>query len=309
METENEVQVKPRQHKLLDRPVPGMILMILWALFFSEVLFGMIGGILDGMVQMSLRLASGIPQEEIGSAAGQMKTGTITYCFCALGGFLVLLIHRRYFRGEFRGYLPRIASDDRRSMLAAGAVIAIDLGYCLAGDISNGFKVPGTEALAIALMAGFCEEAAFRGLALSTAMRTVKDQRGITRAVLLTAILFGLVHGSNVLAGADPTGTLVQVLFTVGMGVFMAALYLRTGNLATALLFHILHDILAQCTQVSEGAIVTQMSPLSIAENLGMTLILAAGGIFLLKGHTEEILAVWRERWSREEAGSSPAES
>ncbi len=49
---------------------------------------------------------------------------------------------------------------------------------------------------------------------------------------------FGLVHAFNVLIGADPVSTMLQVLYAVGMGLLFGGLYLLTGNLWVTVILH-----------------------------------------------------------------------
>jgi membrane protease YdiL (CAAX protease family) len=80
------------------------------------------------------------------------------------------------------------------------------------------------EILAIALLVGFVEEVLFRGVMLQS-LKT----RGPWQAVIITALLFGLTHALNVLAGKDALQGADQVFYALGIGFAFGALVLKKG--------------------------------------------------------------------------------
>ena len=91
---------------------------------------------------------------------------------------------------------------------------------------------------AVTLFVAFTEETMFRGIVLQGALR----RHGPFVAMIISAILFALLHALNVLGGmplADlPNHLLVNLLF----GLLMAPLALLIGNLTPLILFHFLYD-------------------------------------------------------------------
>lgn len=85
----------------------------------------------------------------------------------------------------------------------------------------------------IALMPGFAEEVVFRGIAVQAF-----PPKGITRAAVYSAAIFGALHLVNLLRGADPLATLVQVIFDAMFGFVAAAPRLYTGALWPIILIH-----------------------------------------------------------------------
>ncbi|WP_295151827.1 CPBP family intramembrane glutamic endopeptidase [uncultured Ruminococcus sp.] len=116
------------------------------------------------------------------------------------------------------------------------------------------FKVPegmsfGTEQiwciLAMLLSAGICEELMFRGIIYNTlrdafGRNTVK---GTFAAVFVSGALFGMMHFLNLTGGVPFRVVLIQVVSTMGMGIFFAAIYSRWGNLKVTMFLHFLMDI------------------------------------------------------------------
>lgn len=93
------------------------------------------------------------------------------------------------------------------------------------------------EILAITLMVGFVEETFFRGL-----MLVPLKGRGLWRAALITALLFGLTHAMNVLAGKNIAEDAAQIFYAVAIGFAFAALVLKKGILWPLVLAHFLID-------------------------------------------------------------------
>ena len=87
--------------------------------------------------------------------------------------------------------------------------------------------------LALAGLIGFVEEVFFRGLILRSLAA-----RGALRAVIVSSVLFGLMHSVNVLFGADPAATLLQVGYATAMGFGFAAVTLSTGVIWPLIIIH-----------------------------------------------------------------------
>ena len=84
------------------------------------------------------------------------------------------------------------------------------------------------------LLIAFGEEVLFRGILLRGAMRRLS----IPVSMLLSAVLFGLFHLVNGLAGQGIAETSQQVLFAIVVGFFLAPIALRIGNLWPLIIWH-----------------------------------------------------------------------
>ncbi len=88
------------------------------------------------------------------------------------------------------------------------------------------------------LCVGLAEELPFRGLIAGTLLEHYGTGRaGIWKATILSGVLFGAAHAVNVL-GAAPLGVLIQVVVASVLGMLMAAIYFRTGNLWVTIFLH-----------------------------------------------------------------------
>jgi membrane protease YdiL (CAAX protease family) len=97
-------------------------------------------------------------------------------------------------------------------------------------DRASGWQVP-VLALTIVLLAPLTEELLFRGTLLRSLLRRVTP----TVAVLISAVVFGLVH-----ALGDPSvGTLIAMPAIILLGVVSGYQAARTGNLSRSILLHV----------------------------------------------------------------------
>ena len=135
------------------------------------------------------------------------------------------------------------------------------------------------------LSVGLTEELIFRGLI--TRILYAKYGRnpvGVWLSVLLSSLLFGLIHLSNAIGGVELGSVLIQVVGASALGICLSAIYLRTGSFWTVVLLHAYMDF---CGLVSSGVFVSD----SLADLLGgyssgsliAAAVYAALGIFLLR--------------------------
>ena len=80
---------------------------------------------------------------------------------------------------------------------------------------------------------GFLEEVIFRGL-LFKAMA----KENLRRAVVVSAVTFGLGHIVNLLNGKPLGDTLMQIVFAVMLGFVLVLIFHRGGSLIPCILFH-----------------------------------------------------------------------
>ncbi len=97
-------------------------------------------------------------------------------------------------------------------------------------DHASGWQVP-VLALTIVLLAPLTEELLFRGALLRSLLRKVSP----TVAVLLSAVVFGLVH-----ALGDPSvGTVIAMPAIILLGIVSGYQAAQTGNLSRSILLHV----------------------------------------------------------------------
>ncbi|WP_165815248.1 CPBP family intramembrane glutamic endopeptidase [Levilactobacillus bambusae] len=145
-------------------------------------------------------------------------------------------------------------------------------------------------ALIIGVCAGVTEELLFRGILLPGTLSHFSGHAGMWRTVLIVSVLFGATHMVNLGAHQVIEATLVQGLNAFFLGLFLAALYLRTRSLIWPMLFHGINDFEASLG-VSGSIIYTH--GLAILPLLGPWILMLAVSIFLLrKSKTQRVYEV-----------------
>lgn len=125
------------------------------------------------------------------------------------------------------------------------------------------------------------EEIMFRGVLLDL-LRPL----GWRRAVTGSAILFGLSHLTNLVAGASPPLTVMQVAATTAGGVALAAIRIRTGSLWPVIAIHVGLDLVAIATLTGPAVGSPWLLPILFTW-LGANLLLWRYGWGLLSGLSE----------------------
>ena len=253
---------KVRQHKFVEKaPVPAAILMLILWMILFEVI--------QAIVDLGIHMV--ISGYTVGSGPVGLFAATIAS----------LAIYKLWFNPEFEGML--------KGDLPLGFLLGLfELGYVLVSIITS-------------LTAGIKEEFLFRGVIVSTLLRRWKDRNMFLQAALVSGIVFGLIHATNVLAGADPMQTLFQVIASVGVGIFFAAVYIRCGSILPCMFYHVLHDIIAIAAEsnvAENGIMYAQALSWGDAFSLALSFVLAAVGLWLIRSaKTEQIREVWDRKW------------
>ena len=267
----------PRKHTIMNRPILALILMPVWCMIMASILGGIFGGAFFGAED---------------AAATSVAT--------AAAALLCLAIHRSWFRGEFDGNLKLKNFGLGMLLLLPGLL------FFVTNLTEVNFKTltPAAvlTAFCMALGPGVMEEVAFRGLAGSNFMRVWRDEKKLVLIVTLTALIFGLVHISNILAGAGTAVSFTQAVYSFGAGVLFAAVYLRTGSLLPSILVHTLVDMSAFMTSelMESGGVLSGNSfdpTMLITGLLGLALAVV-GYWYIRPAKRAEILALWGEKWT-----------
>lgn len=144
------------------------------------------------------------------------------------------------------------------------------------------------------LMIGITEETCFRGIVTNLlAQRYVRNRISLYLTALLSGAIFGILHFTNILDGASPSGTFLQVIHAFGMGCFFSAVYLRTGNIWVVVSIHALQDFLAMnVTGITYAAAV---SGRSLLQGAGVIFFLIPAFFLLRKSKSAEIIQRYEE--------------
>ena len=133
------------------------------------------------------------------------------------------------------------ASPPRPPRWLIAVPILLFVAALLGIDYGNLGNMGGSMILALALgtaMVGFTEEITYRGLAVVG----FRGGYGEVRVWLFSSILFGLLHGVNLILGQDAGPTLRQVILAFVVGSVFYSIRRITGTIIIPMVLHALWD-------------------------------------------------------------------
>ncbi len=101
--------------------------------------------------------------------------------------------------------------------------------------------------IVVPFLIAFCEELMFRGILLRGATAALP----LMYAMLLSAVLFALMHVINGIAGQGAAGTMQQIVFALLVGFYLAPIAVKLGNLWPLIIWHWLWNIAVFTSQIS----------------------------------------------------------
>lgn len=157
-------------------------------------------------------------------------------------------------------------------LLLVGPSVAVGLEIPAAGKVA---------ALAVVtLLIGFQEEAIFRGVLLRALA-----PKGIMRAVLISALLFGVIHANSLLVGRDPIFVLAQIVSSTLGAIGLGALRVRLQTIWPLVILHAVNDLIQfTATGGIEAAEVALYIPIL---KILLASAMAVYGFYLLRGAPE----------------------
>lgn len=141
------------------------------------------------------------------------------------------------------------------------------------------------------LLIGFAEELLSRGFAVKMLRDSGKSERSV---MVLSSLLFALLHSTNILSGQAIVTVLLTMVFTFAFGICMYLTLRVTGNLIWPMIIHGLYDptLFLASGGIDEAATGEQSTLLALAAPANLIYILLA----------IIALVVVRERVQRREA-------
>lgn len=99
------------------------------------------------------------------------------------------------------------------------------------------------------IFVGVFEEFLFRGVVLNILLKKFrrKNHRNKMLAIMISSVLFGMVHLLNLFSEPQMlVATIDQVFYSIFIGVFLAALYLRLNNIWLVVFYHFIYNIVTE---------------------------------------------------------------
>lgn len=157
-------------------------------------------------------------------------------------------------------------------------------------------------AIMAALSAGINEEIGSRAMPLDNVYRAQDEFKNIKKYLVLTSVIFGLSHITNILFGASLSATISQIFYATGFGILFGAVYLRTGNILPGIISHFIIDFASAFNPAYDPSSTEKMmlhtEEVNVVQSLIQIIIiggiLALYGLFLVrKKKHDEITEVW----------------
>ena len=178
-------------------------------------------------------------------------SGLDTYLYSALQELVGVLVAVLFLARTGRTGLLRRRGSGFFNGLLVGMYPLVFIGYTVFGSLvlgrpENGVLQPAARIVTFLVsmaMVGVAEEFIFRGVIAETLLEHFGTSRaGVWKACLLSGLLFGAAHLTNIL-GSAVFGVLMQCVFAASLGTLFAAIYFRTGNIWVTVFLHGAMDI------------------------------------------------------------------
>lgn len=104
---------------------------------------------------------------------------------------------------------------------------------------------------------GFIEEIIFRGFLFK-----MMEKENVKRAIIVSAITFGIGHIVNLLNGAELIPTLIQICYAIALGYLFVTIFYKSKSLIPCIITHILINSLAIFN--SENSVTTYIVPVAL---------------------------------------------
>ena len=225
------------------------------------------------------------------------------YLGMVVAAVVVMLLFKAWFSPEFKGFVKPDICAKKIGLMMIPFFIFVVLSV-LSFLIFHGtidFN-PSLKAVLMGLSAGFGEESMFRIFALAIVMRFLKKENRALRSVVVLSVVFGLSHIGNIQQGADPGMTVAQVFTSLFMGLFFAAIYLRSGSVILPIFAHAFYDwvcFVTDPTVSSNGIVVGTYGTGELIYAIVTAVLLGVTGIYMLrKTELPETIELWNRKWS-----------
>ena len=141
-----------------------------------------------------------------------------------------------------------------------------------------------------AILVGVCEEFLCRGWLLNEFLERYGDtKKGVWYSIIISGVIFGLIHLGNFFNGQDLVSTVTQILSASATGIVFGLIYYKTKNIWSVILLHGLWDFslflgdLAPITEATE--VFNSFSVLGIV----FSILMIASELVMLIPHIKDI--------------------
>ena len=266
------------------------------ACFASMLLVFIASNFIEALGSIVVMLCQGdVTRESMNELSDTRTSAVISLLTMAFILLCFWLRNRRRLHGFFN------AGGTGAGLLLGWSEILINAFIIVEGLLSHKAYGNIITAILLGLQPGVNEEITFRIIPIAVAMRNSRRKQLVLPVVIFTSIVFGLSHGINIFAGADPVTTLFQVIYATGSGCLLAVIYMRTGNMWIPILLHSLTDIVYYlgAEAQSSGGVLTEGTDVSAAIILLIYAALYYVNAYLVyrKSTADAAADVWNGIW------------
>lgn len=142
---------------------------------------------------------------------------------------------------------------------------------------------------------GFFEELLCRGWLLNQYLKRFGNTKdGVIKSIVISSIIFGLLHMVNIIGGQPVLLTIMQVIQTTALGFFWGTLYFRTKNIYSCIFIHGFYDFCLMISNINyiKDPIADNGILVSILTTLFLSLAWVSQGIRLFSRKSLKELAL-----------------
>ena len=202
--------------------------------YITVILFGL-------LCTFMTALGSAVPQI-IGLEENQQLIVTTVFLVISVILGIFIMIRSRYGVADY-GFQSATKEDNYKVLWYAPLVIVEIIPIALYGFSSEITVFQYVIIACFTIAVGFNEEIYFRGLSLK-AMET----QGRKKAIIWSAVIFGVLHIINALNGKSPFYLILQMLFAFLVGFVLAEIVSITKSLWFVIIWHAAHDFISSTT-------------------------------------------------------------
>lgn len=196
--------------------------------------------------------------------------GLVKEILCMVTAFIILFCTHKQniLNGTMSGFAKGIS---------AGGFLCVSMVLVFISFLLNDFSVekvlPISNIMIFVLsmlVTGFTEEIIFRGVIYHTINECfdTHSKKSVYISIIISSIIFGLMHMSNIISGVSVTGALVQSACAFGVGLYLCAIYVRCNNIWSVIILHGLNDIVSSLKVgvLGEGDVVSDVSDYNLSK-------------------------------------------
>ena len=169
-----------------------------------------------------------------------------------------------------------------------GGVLIILLAGGLNGIMHGGLSI--INLIIGCFFIGVAEEFLCRGWLLNEFLERFGDtKKGVWYSIIVSGLIFGVLHFSNVLYGQDLISTITQVIGAAGTGIMFGIIYYKTKNIWSVILLHAFWDFSIYLSLIAPVTSTVETTSIISAISVIFTILMAAAELLNMIPYVKDI--------------------